>query len=245
MRAVKTCADSGHWMSMRVKISLGIICCMHLINLETLHLPLNDVQLKGDISIPQNAHSLVIFAHGSGSSRLSPRNQMVASYLNEHGIATILFDLLTQAEDRNYENRFNIALLSQRLKEATQWIEQQKDYSPFRIGYFGASTGAAAALIAASELPQIAAVVSRGGRPDLAMIEIPLVKAPTLFIVGQLDTQVLTLNERAFQLLNCSKKLEIVAGATHLFEEKGAMEKVCVLAANWFEMHLQPLELYG
>lgn len=218
---------------------------MHLINLETLHLPLNDVQLKGDISIPQNAHSLVIFAHGSGSSRLSPRNQMVASYLNEHGIATFLFDLLTQAEDRNYENRFNIALLSQRLKEATQWIEQQKDYSPFRIGYFGASTGAAAALIAASELPQIAAVVSRGGRPDLAMIEIPLVKAPTLFIVGQLDTQVLTLNERAFQLLNCSKKLEIVAGATHLFEEKGAMEKVCVLAANWFEMHLQPLELYG
>ena len=218
---------------------------MHLINLETLHLPLNDVQLKGDISIPQNAHSLVIFAHGSGSSRLSPRNQMVASYLNEHGIATFLFDLLTQAEDRNYENRFNIALLSQRLKEATQWIEQQKDYSPFRIGYFGASTGAAAALIAASELPQIAAVVSRGGRPDLAMIEIPLVKAPTLFIVGQLDTQVLTLNERAFQLLNCSKKLEIVAGATHLFEEKCAMEKVCVLAANWFEMHLQPLELYG
>ena len=245
MRAVKTCADSGHWMSMRVKISLGIICCMHLINLETLHLPLNDVQLKGDISIPQNAHSLVIFAHGSGSSRLSPRNQMVASYLNEHGIATFLFDLLTQAEDRNYENRFNIALLSQRLKEATQWIEQQKDYSPFRIGYFGASTGAAAALIAASELPQIAAVVSRGGRPDLAMIEIPLVKAPTLFIVGQLDTQVLTLNEKAFQLLNCSKKLEIVAGATHLFEERGAMEKVCVLAANWFEMHLQPLELYG
>lgn len=218
---------------------------MHLINLETLHLSLDDVQLKGDISVPQNAHSLVIFAHGSGSSRLSPRNQMIASYLNEQGIATFLFDLLTQAEDRNYENRFNIALLSQRLKEATRWIEQQKDYSPFRIGYFGASTGAAAALIAASELPQIAAVVSRGGRPDLAMIEIPLVKAPTLFIVGQLDTQVLTLNERAFQLLNCSKKLEIVAGATHLFEEKGAMEKVCVLAANWFEMHLQPLELYG
>jgi dienelactone hydrolase len=218
---------------------------MHLVNLETLELPLNDVQLKGDISIPQNAHSLVIFAHGSGSSRLSPRNQMVASYLNEHDIATFLFDLLTHDEDRNYENRFNIALLAQRLKEATRWIEQQKDYSPFRIGYFGASTGAAAALIAASELPQIAAVVSRGGRPDLAMIEIPLVKAPTLFIVGELDTQVLELNEKAFQLLNCDKRLEVVPGATHLFEESGAMEKVCVLAANWFEMHLQPLELYG
>jgi len=217
---------------------------MHLINLETLHLTLNDVQLKGDISIPQNAHSLVIFAHGSGSSRLSPRNQMVASYLNEHGMATFLFDLLTYDEDRNYENRFNIPLLAERLKEATRWIEQQTDYST-HIGYFGASTGAAAALIAASELPQIAAVVSRGGRPDLAMIEIPLVKAPTLFIVGQLDTQVLKLNERAFQLLNCNKKLEIIPGATHLFEEKGAMEKVCVSAANWFEMHLQPLELYG
>jgi putative phosphoribosyl transferase len=170
---------------------------------------------------------------------------MVASYLNEQGIATFLFDLLTHDEDRNYENRFNIALLAQRLKEVTRWIEQQKDYSPFRIGYFGASTGAAAALIAASELPQIAAVVSRGGRPDLAMIEIPLVKAPTLFIVGELDTQVLKLNEKAFQLLNCNKKLEVVPGATHLFEEKGAMEKVCVLAANWLEMHLQPLELYG
>lgn len=218
---------------------------MHLINLETLHLPLNDVQLKGDISIPQNAHSLVIFAHGSGSSRLSPRNQMVASYLNEHGIATFLFDLLTPDEDRNYNNRFNIVLLAQRLKEATRWVEQQKDYSVFRTGYFGASTGAAAALIAASELPQIAAVVSRGGRPDLAMKEIPLVKAPTLFIVGQMDLQVLELNERAFRLLNCDKKLEVVPGATHLFEEKGAMEKVCVLAANWFEMNLQPLELYG
>lgn len=218
---------------------------MHLVNLDTLHLPLNEVQLKGDISIPQNAHSLVIFAHGSGSSRLSPRNQMVASYLNEHGIATFLFDLLTSDEDRNYENRFNIALLAQRLKEATRWMEQQKEYSIFRIGYFGASTGAAAALIAASELPQIAAVVSRGGRPDLAMMEIPLVKAPTLFIVGQSDTQVLKLNEKAFELLNCNKRLEVIPGATHLFEEKGAMEKVCVLAANWFEMNLQPLELYG
>lgn len=245
MRAVKACADGGHCLSITAKISLGISFFMHLINLETLHLQLSDVQLNGEISVPQNAHSLVIFAHGSGSSRLSPRNQMVASYLNDHGIATLLFDLLTYDEDRNYENRFNIALLAQRLKETTSWIEQQKDYNALRIGYFGASTGAAAALIAASELPQIAAVVSRGGRPDLAMIEIPLVKAPSLFIVGELDTQVLKLNEKAFQLLNCNKKLEVVPGATHLFEERGAMEKVCVLAANWFEMHLQPLELYG
>lgn len=245
MRAVKTCADSGHWLQTRVKISLGIIGVMHLINLKTLDLPLNDVLLKGDISIPQNAHSLVIFAHGSGSSRLSPRNQLVSAYLNEHGIATFLFDLLTYNEDRNFENRFNIPLLAQRLKEATSWIEQQNDYSAFRMGYFGASTGAAAALIATSELLQIAAVVSRGGRPDLAMKEIPTVKAPTLFIVGQLDEQVLKLNERAFQLLNCDKKLEVIPGATHLFEEEGAMDKVCVSAANWFEMHMQPLELFG
>lgn len=245
MRAVKACADGGHWLLIRVKISLGTICFMHLVNLETLDLTLNDVQLKGDMSLPQHAHALVIFAHGSGSSRLSPRNQMVASYLNDHGIATFLFDLLTNEEDRNYENRFNIPLLAERLKEATRWIEHQNEYSAFRIGYFGASTGAAAALIAASELPQISAVVSRGGRPDLAMKEIPFVKAPTLFIVGQLDVQVLELNEKAFQLLSCDKKLEIVSGATHLFEEKGTMEKVCVLATNWFEMHLQSLELYG
>lgn len=218
---------------------------MHLINLETLPVQLDDVQLKADISVPQNAHSLVIFAHGSGSSRLSSGNQMVAAYLNDHGIATLLFDLLTYDEDRNFENRFNIPLLAQRLHDVTCWVEKQKSYSGYRVGYFGAGTGVAAALIAASRLPQIAAVVSKGGRPDLAMREIPFIKAPTLFIVGQLDAQVVKLNDRAFQLLNCNKKMEIIPASSHLFEEEGAMEKVCVLAANWFEMHLQPLELYG
>jgi dienelactone hydrolase len=169
---------------------------------------------------------------------------MVASYLNDHGIGTLLFDLLTYDEDRNFQNRFEIQLLASRLKEATKWVQQQKMYQSFRIGYFGASTGAAAALSAASELPEIAAVVSRGGRPDLAMKDLPFVKAPTLLLVGGADKEVLKLNQRAFLSLNCEKKLEVVPGASHLFEEKGAMEKVCVLAATWFEMHLQPLELY-
>jgi len=217
---------------------------MRVVNKDLLFIPLNNVQLKGDIAIPKDAHSLVLFAHGSGSSRLSPRNQMVASYLNDHGIGTLLFDLLTYDEDRNFQNRFEIQLLASRLKEATKWVQQQKMYQSFRIGYFGASTGAAAALSAASELPEIAAVVSRGGRPDLAMKDLPFVKAPTLLLVGGADKEVLKLNQRAFLSLNCEKKLEVVPGASHLFEEKGAMEKVCVLAATWFEMHLQPLELY-
>ena len=217
---------------------------MQLINQSTLSIQLHEAQLKGDISIPRHAQSLVLFAHGSGSTRLSPRNQKVASCLNEHGIATFLFDLLTYDEDRNYYNRFNISLLTQRLEVVTTWIEQQREYSAFRIGYFGASTGAAAALIAASESQQIAAVVCRGGRPDLAMKNIPYITAPTLLIVGQLDSEVLKMNQKAFQLLKCDKRLEVVNNATHLFEEKGAMEKVCTLAANWFKMYLQPSELY-
>lgn len=217
---------------------------MRIINKDTLFILLSDVQLKADIAIPENAHSMVLFAHGTGSSRLSPRNQMVASYLNDHGIATFLFDLLTYDEDRKFENRFNIQLLTQRLKEVTKWIQQQEAYRGFRIGYFGASTGAAAALSAASELPEIAAVVSRGGRSDLAMKDLPFVKAPTMLIVGQLDPEVLKLNQRAFLALHCEKELEVIPGASHLFEEKNAMEKVCVLAAKWFEMHLQPMELY-
>jgi dienelactone hydrolase len=217
---------------------------MQIINKDMLFISLSDVQLKADIAIPQNAHAMILFAHGSGSSRLSPRNQMVASYLNDHGMATLLFDLLTYEEDMSLKHRFDIQLLAQRLKEVTMWIQQQKGYKDFRIGYFGASTGAAAALSAASELPQIAAVVSRGGRPDLAMKDLPFVKASTLLIVGQLDTEVLKLNQRALYSLNCQKQLEVIPGASHLFEEKGTMEKVCVLAANWFEMHLQPMQLY-
>lgn len=245
MFAVKTIADGGHCRRQRCRISLVSICFMEvLVNKDSVFVSLSEVELKGDISVPQQAHAMVLFAHGSGSSRLSPRNQMVASFLNDHGIATFLFDLLTFDEDRNYENRFNIGLLTQRLKEVTAWVQQQNRFEGLRLGYFGASTGAAAALTAASELPNIAAVVSRGGRPDLAMKDLPFVKAPTLLIVGRLDTDVLKLNERAYEALNCEKRMEVIAGATHLFEEKGAMEKVCVLAASWFEMHLQPLELY-
>lgn len=214
------------------------------INKNTVTIPVGGVELKGDFSIPSNSHSLVLFAHGSGSSRLSPRNQMVASYLNQQGIGTFLFDLLTYDEDRNYENRFNIQLLTQRLKHVTRWVELQENCKGLRLGYFGASTGAAAALMAAAELPQIAAVVSRGGRPDLAMKNLPFVKAPVLLIVGSLDFDVMRLNQKALNELNGEKKLEIVHGATHLFEEKGTMEKVCVLAASWFEMHMQPLELH-
>lgn len=207
-------------------------------------IPLGNIELRGDLILPHQAHSLVIFAHGSGSSRLSPRNQMVAEYLNSNGIATFLFDLLTDEEDRDYANRFNIALLAERLKNTTKWLIEKKECEGLRTGYFGASTGAAAALMAASDLPGIAAIVSRGGRPDLAMQVLPYIQAATLFIVGHLDTDVLKLNQQAYKNLNCVKELEVIAGATHLFEEKGAMEKVCVLAASWFEMHLQPLELY-
>jgi len=247
MSTVKESADGGHCMWALLMVGLVIIKngMYPYINKSTVTIPVGAVELKGDFSIPPQAHGLVLFAHGSGSSRLSPRNQMVASYLNQHGIATFLFDLLTYDEDRNYENRFNIRLLAQRLKQVTSWVEQQKDFKGLRIGYFGASTGAAAALMAAAELPQIGAVVSRGGRPDLAMKDLPFVKAPVLLIVGNLDFDVMRLNQKALNELNCEKKLEIVHAATHLFEEKGTMEKVCVLAANWFEMHMQPLELYN
>jgi dienelactone hydrolase len=226
-------------------ISLVIILnTMYPPNIKTtVVIPTENLGLKGDLLIPHNAVGLVIFAHGSGSSRLSPRNQMVADYLNKRGIATFLFDLLTPAEDRDYSNRFNIAMLGERLKDVTVWLKQKEDCKGFRFGYFGASTGAAAAFIAASELPETAAVVSRGGRPDLAMNVLPEVKVPALLIVGGLDTEVLKLNQKALDHLEGEKKLEIIPGATHLFEEPGAMERVCVLAGNWFELHVQPLEL--
>lgn len=216
---------------------------MYQSNKTTLIIPTGNIGLKGDLTIPEEAHSIVIFAHGSGSSRLSPRNQIVAEYLNTKGIATFLFDLLTFAEDVDYTNRFNIALLADRLKNTTKWLMEKKECKDLRFGYFGASTGAAAALIAASELPNVAAIVSRGGRPDLAVKVLPGIQAATLLIVGHLDTDVIKLNQQAYKHLNCIKKLEIIPGATHLFEEKGAMERVCVLASNWFEMHLQPIEL--
>ena len=207
--------------------------------IRTISVPSGTKKLAGELSIPPNAFAIVVFAHGSGSSRQSPRNQMVARYLNNDGFATLLFDLLTPDEYTDFAIRFNIPLLSQRLKDVTLWLADQKECRALPIGYFGASTGAAAALNVAAELPKIAAIVSRGGRPDLAMEALPLVKAPTLLIVGGSDTDVIRLNEKAFALLHCTKKMEIVPGATHLFEERGAMEKVCALATAWFEKNLQ------
>ena len=215
---------------------------MYVINETAVSIPLGSLELPGDLSVPHQAKGMVLFAHGSGSSRLSPRNQVVASFFNRQGIATLLFDLLSYSEDREYKNRFNISLLAQRLVEVTKWVASKQECKDLCIGYFGASTGAAAALLAAAELPGIAAVVSRGGRPDLAMRALPFVQSPVLLIVGSLDTDVLRLNQQAYQHLNCEKKLAIVPGATHLFEEEGAMEQVCVLATTWFENHFQLLK---
>jgi putative phosphoribosyl transferase len=209
----------------------------------TVDIPVGNVIVKGDLAIPASAHALVIFAHGSGSSRLSPRNQQVAEYLNSQGFATLLFDLLTYVEDKEFSNRFNISLLAERLVDATNWIEKQPETSDLRIGYFGASTGAAAALVAARSLPQVAAVVSRGGRPDLAYESLQYVQSPTLLLVGSRDPEVLMLNQKALGELRCEKRLDVVQGASHLFEEKGAIEKVSVIATSWFKTHLEYLEI--
>jgi dienelactone hydrolase len=195
--------------------------------------------LPGDVTIPEDATALIVFAHGSGSSRLSPRNRAVARALNARGMATLLFDLLTAAEERDRAKVFDIPLLATRLIEAVQWIERQPDLGGLPVGLFGASTGAAAALVAAAELGgSIDAVVSRGGRPDLAAQALARVTAPTLLIVGGLDDNVIELNEQAFTQLHCTKALEIVPGATHLFPETGALERVIELAADWFARHL-------
>lgn len=207
---------------------------------KEVNIPVDDEVVQGELCIPEEAHSIVIFAHGSGSSRFSPRNQMVANYLWQHNLGTLLFDLLTKSEDLTFQNRFNIKLLAQRLIFATEWLQDQPGNRDFHFGYFGASTGAAAALMASVALPEIAAVVSRGGRPDLAMEALYSVQAPTLLIVGGLDTDVLRLNEKAMNLMHCEKSLEIVPGATHLFEEKGTMERVCYLAVSWFEKYMLP-----
>lgn len=182
---------------------------------------------------------LVVFAHGSGSSRLSPRNRFVALHLQRHGLGTLLFDLLTDAEAADREKVFDIGLLSDRLSEALDWIAAQGDLANVPIGLFGASTGAAAALTAVCLRPKrVGAVVSRGGRPDLALEILPRVDAPTLLIVGGDDADVLRLNRVALDALRCKKRLEIVPGATHLFEEAGALAAVADLAANWFTEHL-------
>jgi dienelactone hydrolase len=202
-------------------------------------IPAGKVSLPGTATIPEGAGGIVAFAHGSGSSRHSPRNRYVAEVLHEYGIATLLFDLLTPREDQTYETRFDIALLTERLLAAVDWLEKNKDTQGMKIGCFGASTGAAAALQAAAKHPAIAAVVSRGGRPDLAGPQaLALVRAPTLLIVGGRDDIVIDLNRQAYGLLQCEKKLEIVPGATHLFEESGTLEQAAEHAARWFTKHL-------
>lgn len=197
------------------------------------------VTLPGDLTIPDGARGMVLFAHGSGSSRKSPRNRLVAEMLNEAGLGTLLFDLLTPEEERDRANVFDIPLLAKRLRAATDWWSGQPEAPGVPLGYFGASTGAAAALWAAADLGgAIGAIVSRGGRPDLAGPRLPEVTAPTLLIVGGRDEQVLELNDQARRLLVCISQLEVVPGATHLFEEPGALEEVSRLATDWFSKHL-------
>ena len=206
-----------------------------------LQIDLSDASLFGDLTIPTGALRLVIFAHGSGSGRKSSRNRFVARFLQEHRVGTLLFDLLTLEEERidasTAHLRFDISLLARRLRSVTEWVIS--DHGDISVGYFGASTGAAAALIAAAEIgPRIGAIVSRGGRPDLAGPALQSVTAPTLLIVGGEDLPVINLNEKAFLQLQCEKRMDIIPGATHLFEEPGALEKVSELAAGWFEEHL-------
>jgi putative phosphoribosyl transferase len=206
---------------------------------EVITIPVNGVELEGMLVVPQHAQGVVLFAHGSGSSRHSPRNNFVAQQLHGAGFGTLLMDLLTREEDSTYENRFDIDLLTWRLERATQWLIEQAQTQSLNVGYFGASTGAAAALNAAATLGSaISAVVSRGGRPDLAMGALANVIAPTLLIVGALDDVVIELNRQAYERIKTEKHLVIVKGATHLFEEPGALQEVSRLAAAWFKRHL-------
>lgn len=197
------------------------------------------VNLAGTLALPPGSEALVVFAHGSGSSRLSPRNTRVAAALRERGLGTLLFDLLTRDEAADRANVFDIPLLAGRLSLAARWLAEQEDTRDLTLGYFGASTGAAAALVAAADAEgEIGAVVSRGGRPDLARGALRRVRAPTLLIVGGRDPAVLELNRAALAELRCEKELAIVPGATHLFEEPGALEEVMALAGRWFAEHL-------
>ena len=210
---------------------------------RVVRIPAGPLTLDGNLVLPEGARALVLFAHGSGSSRHSPRNRHVARLLNEAKLATLLVDLLTMEEEqidwRTAHLRFDIALLAERLVQATDWLSEYPKTRELRVGYFGASTGAGAALVAASERPeQVGAIVSRGGRPDLAGPALPGVRAPTLLIVGGNDLQVIELNRAALAQLRCEKQLVIVPGATHLFEEPGRLEEVSRLALDWFATYL-------
>jgi dienelactone hydrolase len=218
---------------------------MHRTNIQEqlVTVPVGRTTLEGNLSLPEGAYGIVLFAHGSGSSRHSPRNRSVARSLQEGGLATLLIDLLTTDEEaidlRTRHLRFDIGLLAERLVGATEWLTHEADTRGLPVGYFGASTGGGAALVAAAERPEaVGAVVSRGGRPDLAGSALSQVQAPTLLIVGGADDQVIALNEEALAQLRCAKRLEIVPRATHLFEEPGALEAVARLAGEWFERYL-------
>jgi putative phosphoribosyl transferase len=210
---------------------------------RAVRIQVGNVSLEGELKLPSRAPGVVLFAHGSGSSRHSPRNQYVAGVIRRAGIGTLLFDLLTPGEERrdavSGALRFDIGLLASRLAGATEWLESQPETRGLKVGYFGASTGGGAALVAAAELGAgIAAVVSRGGRPDLAGEALRRVKSPTLLIVGGYDEIVIGLNDEAYAQLRCEKDIRIVPGATHLFEEPGTLEEVARLSANWFRKHL-------
>jgi putative phosphoribosyl transferase len=208
---------------------------------QDVNIPVENLILEGELIIPAESNAIVVFSHGSGSSRFSTRNKMVAEFLHRQNIGTLLFDLLTTSEDRIYQNRFNIELLTRRLIASTKWLINYLPVKDCCIGYFGASTGAASALKAASSIPGIRAIVCRGGRPDLAMNELHELNSPVLLIVGSKDLDVLALNEKAYWKINAPKKITVIDGATHLFEETGAMEKVCVAAGNWFDHYLQSI----
>ncbi len=214
-----------------------------------VRIPCSGAVLNGDLVIPADANGVVLFAHGSGSSRLSPRNRMVADEMHRHGLATLLFDLLTPAEADEESTtgalRFNIPFLTERLKAATRWVQKEDSLKNLGFGYFGASTGAAAALSAAADIPEVQAVVSRGGRTDLAGDAVEQVQAATLLIVGELDQPVIEWNHATYRCLPQIKHMTIIDGASHLFQEPGTLEHVAELAASWFEAYLTKLPSPG
>lgn len=211
---------------------------------DDVRIPVGDVMLDGSLVIPWDATAIIVFSHGSGSSRFSPRNTKVASILQKQHFGVLLFDLLTPVEDRHYENRFDIERLTDRLELATRWLEQQDVAKGCSIAFFGASTGAASALRTAARVPEVASVVCRGGRVDLAMEQLPDVHCPVLLIVGSRDEEILELNRAALKRLHNPKKLAIIEGATHLFEEPGCMEQVSHIAADWFGSHIPPIYIF-
>lgn len=210
---------------------------------QSLEIKVDNVELQGELILPENAFGLVIFSHGSGSSRFSPRNNFVSQYLQRRGLGTFLFDLLTKEEDKIYAQRFDIDLLSKRLVDVTQFLIRLPQLKMLPLGFFGASTGAASALVAASILQnKVSTVVSRGGRPDLAMNQLYLIECPTLLIVGELDRIVLNLNKEALEKIAGVKEIKIITGATHLFDEPGSLEQVAQVSGDWFLKYLQNKE---